>query len=88
MQNTWGLPLDSRATFTKTDWIIWTATMAESQQDFDALVDPVWKFMNETVNRVPMTDWPFTDKPNRRGFKARSVVGGYFIKFLAAQKGL
>ena len=88
VQNTWGLPLDSRATFTKTDWIIWTATMAESQQDFDALVDPVWKFMNETVNRVPMTDWPFTDKPNRRGFKARSVVGGYFIKFLAAQKGL
>ena len=88
VQNTWGLPLDSRATFTKTDWIIWTATMAESQQDFDALVDPVWKFMNETVNRVPMTDWPFTDKPNRRGFKVRSVVGGYFIKFLAAQKGL
>lgn len=88
VQNTYGLPLDSRATFTKTDWIIWTATMASSQQDFDALVDPVWKFMNETVNRVPMTDWPFTDKPNRRGFKARSVVGGYFIKMLAAQQGL
>ena len=38
--------------------------------------------MNETVDRVPMSDWVFTDKPNYRGFKARSVVGGYFIKML------
>ena len=81
-QNKYGLPLDSRATYTKTDWILWTATMADSSEDFQALVAPVWDFMNETVDRVPMTDWPFTDNPHRRGFKARSVVGGYFIKML------
>ncbi len=72
-QNKYGLPLDSRATYTKTDWILWTATMADSSEDFQALVAPVWDFMN---------DWPFTDNPHRRGFKARSVVGGYFIKML------
>ena len=81
-QNRYGLPLDSRATYTKTDWILWTATMASTPEQFGQLVAPVWDFMNETVDRVPMTDWPFTDSPHRRGFKARSVVGGYFIKML------
>ena len=38
--------------------------------------------MNETVDRVPMSDWPYTDRPKRRGFKTRSVVGGYYIKML------
>ena len=80
--NVYGLPLDSRETYTKTDWIIWTATMADSEKDFQSFVAPVHKFMNETVDRVPMSDWVFTDKPNYRGFKARSVVGGYFIKML------
>lgn len=40
------------------------------------------KFMNETIDRVPMSDWVFTDKPNYRGFKARSVVGGYYLRML------
>ncbi|WP_437920518.1 glutaminase domain-containing protein [Sphingobacterium sp. LRF_L2] len=81
-QNKYGLPLDSRETYTKSDWILWTATLANDQKTFEAFVNPVHAFMNETVNRVPMSDWIFTDKPERRGFKARAVVGGYFIKML------
>lgn len=81
-QNKYGLPLDSRETYTKTDWIFWTATMADDLATFQQFIRPVHSFMNETVNRVPMSDWVFTDKPERRGFKARSVVGGYFIKML------
>lgn len=81
-QNRYGLPLDSRETYTKTDWIVWTATMANDLETFQQFIQPVHRFMNETVDRVPMSDWVFTDKPERRGFKARSVVGGYFIKML------
>ena len=81
-QNIYGLPLDNRETYTKTDWIMWTATMAPDQATFREFIVPVHKFMNETIDRVPMSDWVFTDKPNWRGFKARSVIGGYYMKML------
>lgn len=81
-QNRYGLPLDNRETYTKADWIVWTATMADDRATFERFIDPMYDFMNQTVDRVPMSDWFFTDKPNRRGFMARAVVGGYWIKML------
>lgn len=84
-QNKYGLPLDNRETYTKTDWIMWTATLANDQVTFEKFIDPVYLFMNETTDRVPMSDWVFTDRPNQRGFQARSVVGGYYIKMLQSK---
>lgn len=81
-QNKYGLPLDNRETYTKTDWIMWTATLANDKATFEKFIQPVYLFTNETTDRIPMSDWVFTDKPNQRGFQARSVVGGYFIKML------
>ena len=83
MQNTYGLPLDNRATFTKLDWVIWSATLAEEEADFQALVGPVYKFVQETPDRFALTDWYWTKDAKRRGFTARSVVGGVFIKMLS-----
>jgi hypothetical protein len=82
-QNTYGLPLDNRSQYTKLDWIYWTATLADSESDFDALIDPTWKFANESPSRVPLTDWYWTQDAKQRGFQARSVVGGLFMKMLA-----
>ncbi len=81
-QNEYGLPLDNRETYTKTDWIMWTATMAPDKETFMEFVKPVYKFMNDTRHRVPMSDWVYTDRPDQRGFQARAVVGGYYIKML------
>ena len=81
-QNRYGLPLDNRQTYTKTDWIMWTATLAPDKATFEEFIEPVYLFMNETTDRIPMSDWVFTDKPEHWAFQARSVVGGYFIKML------
>jgi hypothetical protein len=81
--NPYGLPLDNRATYTKLDWTIWSATLATKPDDFKAIVHPIVDFLNKTPDRVPMTDWYDTISAHQVGFQARSVVGGVFIKMLA-----
>lgn len=82
-QNEYGLPLDSRMSYSKSDWIIWTATLADDNATFQQFISPLHKFYNETEDRVPMSDWYYTDSKKYVGFKARSVVGGYYMKMLS-----
>jgi hypothetical protein len=81
--NRYGLPLDNRATYTKLDWTLWSATLARNPEDFKAITHPVFEFLNHTTDRVPMTDWYDTVSARQVGFQARSVVGGVYIKLLA-----
>lgn len=78
-----GLPLDSRRDYTKLDWTIWTATLTGNRADFEALVAPVYRWVNTTSSRVPLTDWYDTKTGVQSGFQARSVVGGVYLPLLS-----
>jgi len=80
---TYGVPLDSRTHLTKSDWSIWSATLADNQADFEAIVSPIWDYYNQTTTRDPMADSYQTDNVKSGGMHARPVVGGYFIKMLS-----
>ena len=81
--NRYGLPLDSRADYTKSDWLVWTATMADSRALFGKFIAPLWRAYNESTSRVPLTDWYDTLSGLKVGFQHRTVQGGLFIKLLA-----
>ena len=81
-QNKYGLPLDIRKDYTKNDWIMWTAAMANDKPTFLKFVEPIYKYMNETESRVPTSDWYDTKTGRMVGFKARSVIGGFWMQVL------
>ena len=80
--NEFGLPLDNRATYTKIDWLAWTASLAGTPEGFRGLFDPAYHFADASPSRVPLTDWYDTVSGKQVGFQARSVVGGIFIQML------
>lgn len=79
--NRYGTPLDSRAAYTKSDWILWCAAMDNTA----ALIQPVAAYLKETTTRVPFSDWYQTDSGRYCYFIARSVQGGIFMPMLAEQ---
>lgn len=83
LQNKYGLPLDCRKDYTKSDWIMWTAAMAKDKKTFNLFMEPVYTYINETQSRVPISDWSDTKTGLQTGFKARSVIGGYWMKVFA-----
>ena len=80
--NKYGMPLDSRADYTKSDWLVWTASMASSDKVFADYIEPLWNAYNESVSRVPLTDWYDTVSGRWVSFRHRTVQGGLFMRVL------
>ena len=80
--NKYGMPLDSRSDYTKSDWLVWTATMTSTKTEFKKFITPLWNCYNESPSRVPMTDWYDTVSGLLVGFIHRTVQGGLYIKML------
>jgi hypothetical protein len=82
----YGLPLDSRHLYTKSDWQLWVAAIS-SEETRNTIVQGLGSWVNETTTDRPFTDlydsnsgaWPGIN------FMARPVVGGHF-SVLALEK--
>ena len=84
--NKYGMPLDSRADYTKSDWLVWVASMASERKVFEEFIAPLWSAYNESTTRVVMTDWYDTKSGNMVEFRHRTVQGGLFMKILMEKK--
>ena len=79
----YGVPLDSRKAYTKSDWTLWAGCLEKDKAAFRDLVSGLAAYYSTTPDRTPMTDWYWTDTARQRGFQARSVQGGLWMKMLA-----
>ena len=80
--NKYGVPLDCRKDYTKLDWLMWSTKIADNKEYFDKVCRSVMDMINDTMDRVPLTDWYDTTTARHVEFQHRSVVGGLYIHLL------
>lgn len=81
-KNRYGIPLDSRNTYTKTDWLLWAACLTENKEKRKEVIGMVHAFLCETADRVPFSDWIDTVTGEHLVFRNRTVQGGLFMPIL------
>ena len=77
----YGVPLDSREKYTKSDWLLWVACLS-NREEFEYIVDLIWSAYNTMHKRCPMPDWYYADISEPLMFQNRTVQGGLFLKLL------
>lgn len=80
----YGMPLDNRAGYTKSDWLVWIASMMD-KQDFQTMIFTLWEAYDNMPNRIPLGDWYETEdawQVHPKLFQNRTVQGGLFIRLL------
>lgn len=86
-----GVPLDSRHTYTKSDWEMWTAATC-TPRTRRLFVNALAYWINSTATEFPLTDLYDTvgvgGYPENLVFKARPVVGGHFALLALYRAGL
>ncbi|KAM5545917.1 hypothetical protein V8D89_000043 [Ganoderma adspersum] len=84
---TYGLILDTRHTYTKSDWSIWTAATTTRSDVRDQIISAVVKYTADGKNSLPLSDWYDTlagTQADPSNNYARPVVGGH-LALLALQ---
>ncbi|KZP06336.1 DUF1793-domain-containing protein [Athelia psychrophila] len=73
----YGVPLDTRHTYTKSDWSIWTAAIVTDTAVRDSFITGVVNYCKDGESSQPLGDWYETAGGAVEGFRARPVVGGH-----------
>ena len=88
-ENTYGIPLDSRHAWIKTDWAMWAVAGMGDAQLKQYFIDAIYLYANTTPDRTPFTDLYETNtgRQSMGGFIARPVIGGVFTLLTLGQGG-
>ncbi|KAH8692346.1 glutaminase GtaA [Talaromyces proteolyticus] len=83
VNDTYGVPLDTRHSYTKGDWESWVAAVC-SDEVSEMLFSELAKWINVTPTNRPLTDWYDTVSGDYNGgpFINRPVMGGVFAKLV------
>lgn len=80
--NAYGVPLDFRKDFTKTDWMMWASILDASGKNIGLFADCIVQYLNDTKDRNCFTDWYDTKTAKECGFNHRSVQAGLWMPVL------
>lgn len=58
---------------------MWAGALTGRHEDLEFMCEGLHRFLDETPDRIPFSDWYMVDSGLYRGFIARSVVGGVFM---------
>ncbi len=83
--NKYGLPDRSTVTQTKTDFEVWTASLATRPAEFHAIINRIYKFLDQTPARVGLAD-QYGTRHAWAGMHSRPVVGAVYMPFLIHPK--
>lgn len=80
--NEYGVPLDNRKGYTKSDWLVWAASLSDDKSKQSKLIAALDKYLRTSYERIPFADWYETESTLHHEFLARSVQGGCFMLLL------
>ncbi len=80
--NEYGVPLDYRKEFTKTDWMLWAACLDSTDENIRLFSERIVKYLADTKDRNCFSDWIETKKPKQSGFDHRTVQAGLWMPVL------
>ena len=80
--NKYGTPLDTRKEYTKSDWLLWVASLTNDEKRSKLFVERLDEFLKTSPDRVPFSDWFESVGGEHHYFRARTVQGGCFVLLL------
>ncbi len=80
--NKYGVPLDFRKTFTKTDWMLWAACLDEDDKNVRLFSEAIVRYLADTKDKNCFSDWIETKEPKQSGFDHRTVQAGLWMPVL------
>ena len=81
--NPYGIPLDSRCDYTKSDWEMWTVMLDDNEEYRNQIIHTMWEALCHMDRRAALPGLvPHRSAQSQKCFQNRTVQGGLFIPLL------